>query len=1034
MAEIAAGLVCARFWECDGPLGRDKILDLATAKTRCSRLVRTWGFGILMHRFRTPILALICLTILTLACHGRALLKSEQFAYRDAAHFYYPLYERVEQEWNDGKVPLWEPEENAGMPLLGNPTAAVLYPGKLIFRICPSYALGARLYVVAHTILAFAGMFLLLTNWKVSGAGCILGSLAYAFGGPILFQYCNIIYLVGAAWLPFGMCAVDRWLRLGDRLALLWLAVSLAMEVLGGDPEIAYLTGLFGGAYALGLAFAKSREERAWPRTSRVVLVLIALFVFWVVASLVMARVSFLARPYKPKPPIEVLPWMPYVSPVVAGLWGLVALFLLRRFWKQKPGARGVFIPMLAGMAGSAILAAALSSAQLLPVLEFTAQSGRAAGEGTHDIYPFSLEPIRCVEFFWPNVFGTPFQGNRSWFSALPTPRQAKVWVPTLYIGGLTLVLAIGTVGFRRGPSWRAWMSGVALLSLLLSFGEYTGPLYWARFAPSLTPLIGVHDTEKDPALRFDRHLRDGDGSLYWIMATGLPGFRQFRFPSKLLTFTVLALSALAAGGFDRLLAREGNRRTLGWIAGLLAISIIALTLTWIYEKNLNVWLSTKALMTSFGPVDIPGAISEMRMGLIQGSVVLAIGCWFVLKGHRHKTLATVLVLGITTLDLAHANARYVLTLPQSHFDQKPEVLKIIEEAEKSNPSDGPFRVHRMSLWNPYVWTQEPSDNRVRDFVNWERGTLQPKYGITYGLQYTMTLGVAELYDYQWFFGAFERKTTPENATFLNVSPGTPVVVYPRRAFDIWNTRYFVLPYYPAHWSDEHRGYGSMLPSTDLIYPKRDRFKGPDGEKKELDWTSRQDFQIRRNRDVFPRAWVVRSGRFLKSMSGLSRADRDLPMQEILFSNEPLWRDETRTVYDPREVAWVDVDHQPELAPYLAGGGRRARDSVKIASYESQRVELDVDLEKPGFVVLAEVFYPGWKLTIDGVESPIYRANRMMRGAAVKAGKHRLVYTFEPKTFLYGKFLSLAGLASLGLLGVLFLVRPTPKDRSEVSE
>ena len=58
----------------------------------------------------------------------------------------------------------------------------------------------------------------------------------------------------------------------------------------------------------------------------------------------------------------------------------------------------------------------------------------------------------------------------------------------------------------------------------------------------------------------------------------------------------------------------------------------------------------------------------------------------------------------------------------------------------------------------------------------------------------------------------------------------------------------------------------------------------------------------------------------------------------------------------------------------------------------------------------------------------------MMRGAAVKAGKHRLVYTFEPKTFLYGKFLSLAGLASLGLLGVLFLVRPTPKDRSEVSE
>ena len=48
-----------------------------------------------------------------------------------------------------GRWPLWEPEENAGMPLLGNPTAAVLYPGKLIYAVLP-YAWGARVYIVAH--------------------------------------------------------------------------------------------------------------------------------------------------------------------------------------------------------------------------------------------------------------------------------------------------------------------------------------------------------------------------------------------------------------------------------------------------------------------------------------------------------------------------------------------------------------------------------------------------------------------------------------------------------------------------------------------------------------------------------------------------------------------------------------------------------------------------------------------------------------------------------------------------------------------
>ena len=39
------------------------------------------------------------------------------------------------------------------MPLLGNPTAAVLYPGKLLYAALP-YPWAARLYIVAHTLLA----------------------------------------------------------------------------------------------------------------------------------------------------------------------------------------------------------------------------------------------------------------------------------------------------------------------------------------------------------------------------------------------------------------------------------------------------------------------------------------------------------------------------------------------------------------------------------------------------------------------------------------------------------------------------------------------------------------------------------------------------------------------------------------------------------------------------------------------------------------------------------------------------------------
>ena len=101
---------------------------------------------------------------------GTALFRGEQFAFRDAAHFYYPLYQRVQAEWNEGRWPLWETEENGGMPLLGNPTAAVLYPVKILYAVLP-YPWAARLYVVFHTVLAWVAMFILLRGWQISRTG-----------------------------------------------------------------------------------------------------------------------------------------------------------------------------------------------------------------------------------------------------------------------------------------------------------------------------------------------------------------------------------------------------------------------------------------------------------------------------------------------------------------------------------------------------------------------------------------------------------------------------------------------------------------------------------------------------------------------------------------------------------------------------------------------------------------------------------------------------------------------------------------------
>ena len=127
-------------------------------------------------------------------------------------------------------------------------------------------------------------------------------------------------------------------------------------------------------------------------------------------------------------------------------------------------------------------------------------------------------------------------------------------------------------------------------------------------------------------------------------------------------------------------------------------------------------------------------------------------------------------------------------------------------------------------------------------------------------------------------------------------------------------------------------------------------------------------------------------------------------MEEILYSDDPFWKDPSRVLHDPKRIAWIEVEDRVSLAKFLPGTPPTPAESVTVVESESnpQRVVLEANLARPGLVILADVFYPGWTLTVDNKPSTILRANRAMRGAAVEAGKHRLVYTYNPRSFRLG--------------------------------
>jgi hypothetical protein len=895
-----------------------------------------------------------------------------------------------------------------------------------------------RVYVIAHTVLAFGTMFALLRSWHTSGTGAALGGLGYAFGAPILFQYCNVIFLVGAAWVPLGLMGADAWVRRGRRSGLLSLSVSLAMQTLGGDLQTAYVTGLCAVGYALGLGWA-SRPRKRWSAFTIVALGTVAVVV-WIVASLIIAyqipiwlkgvvggdssavSTAKAGRPWPSWMPPELFPgrdgltWL--LSPqlwhtVTLTIWGIVGIGLVLRCIKRRSlGPTGVKV---VGLGGAAVLAAALMAAQLLPVLEYGRRTVRAAPEGTHEVFPFSLEPYRVLELAWPRFFGTSFGANRSWLVAVAWGGMPKVWVPSLYLGGLTVLLALGAATLRGTDPKRVWLTWILLLSLFASFGAFGSPIWLARNFRGVDKVIGKHDGKSVGETRMDGCARDGDGSFYWLLAWGLPDFWSFRYPSKMFTFSCVALAALAGLGWD--LAKRERRRFVLRLACAIGIAgVVALLVSFpVAESVVKRWLASPIVKSGspWGPFDAWGAMRDTRLGLVHGTLAISLAAVAIILERRRPALGATVAIAVLTVDLLVANARFIETVDATIFQGQPEILERIEAAERANPSDGPYRVHRMPLWNPVAWSEMPSGDRVEDFARWERKTIQPKYGITFGCQYTLTEGTAELFDYWFYFAPFYGNHDARLSKALGLPQGEKAVYFPRRGYNLWNTRYFVLPF--VFRNDENRGIAAFYPDSEFIYPGRHAFDGPDGKKLKEDWARNEDWQILRNKQAFPRAWVVHDAIFVPPITDMSRQSRSRWMEDILYQADAYWNSPERRVYDPREVAWVEVDDATKtelLQHYITRATAHPNETPKVTRHEPKLVEIEVNMQRPGLVVLADVYYPGWRLTIDGKPAEILRVNRVMRGAAVPSGKHRLVYRFEPQSFRIGVILSAFGLVA----------------------
>jgi hypothetical protein len=91
--------------------------------------------------------------------------------------------------------------------------------------------------------------------------------------------------------------------------------------------------------------------------------------------------------------------------------------------------------------------------------------------------------------------------------------------------------------------------------------------------------------------------------------------------------------------------------------------------------------------------------------------------------------------------------------------------------------------------------------------------------------------------------------------------------------------------------------------------------------------------------------------------------------------------------------------------------------SVTLDSYKPNHLKYTSNNENEGLAVFSEMYYEnGWKATIDGKETKIFRVDYVLRAMVVPAGKHTIEFKFEPQVVKTGSIITLFSFIGMLLL------------------
>ena len=161
---------------------------------------------------------------------------------------------------------------------------------------------------------------------------------------------------------------------------------------------------------------------------------------------------------------------------------------------------------------------------------------------------------------------------------------------------------------------------------------------------------------------------------------------------------------------------------------------------------------------------------------------------------------------------------------------------------------------------------------------------------------------------------------------------------------------------------------------------------------------------VMRNPDVFGNAWIVSDIKWVTT-----------PNEEIKAIEDT----------DVKTTAIVNEEFKDVIGDYGNDAINRApAGTIQLTSYKPNELIYNFSSTKDELVVFSEIWTSkGWTMWVDGKESPLIRADYILRAAVIPAGNHEIMMRYEPKIWKVGNTIQFASslILILGLFAAIFV-------------